>query len=163
MPGYNARSRGNQFPSFRDTAEISSSRIDISKKNPTDIFTTKFCYIHLNKHVLAFPSLFCNSKNFSQDFYSCYKNLYNPFHVTSIYAYLLTETDASRRPILMISIADGLHWKFHSLILILLSTWDYFVIGCPVLKKKPIFYNFLRLQFSRFFKKNFNDSIKKGV
>jgi len=62
-PGYNAKSRGNQFPTFRDTAEISSSRVDISKKNPADIFTAQFVYSHLHVHVLAFPSLLCISKN----------------------------------------------------------------------------------------------------
>jgi len=48
VPGYNARSQGNQFPTFRDTAVISSSRVDISKKNPADVFTTQFFYIHLH-------------------------------------------------------------------------------------------------------------------
>jgi hypothetical protein len=70
VPGYNARSWGNEFATFRDTAVISSSRVDISKKNPANIFTTQFFYIHLLKHVLTFPSLLCISKNFPHTFCS---------------------------------------------------------------------------------------------
>ena len=84
MPGYNARSKGNQLPTFWDTAVISSSRVDISKKNPADIFTTKFFYIHLHWHVLTFPSLLCISKNFPHTFCSCHKNLYNLCHVIGV-------------------------------------------------------------------------------
>ena len=81
VPGYNARSRGNQFPTFRDTAVISSSGVEISKKNTADIFTVQFFYNHLHKHVLAFPSLPYISKNFPRNFCSCHKNLYNLCHV----------------------------------------------------------------------------------
>jgi hypothetical protein len=48
VPGNDARLRGNQFPTFGDTAAISSSRLHISKKNPADVFTTQFFYIHLH-------------------------------------------------------------------------------------------------------------------
>jgi hypothetical protein len=134
VPGYNARSRGNRFPTFRDTAVTSSSRVDISKKNPADIFTNQFFYIHLHEHVLTFPSLLRISKNSPHTFFSRHKNLYNLCHVTTTDAYLLTATGASRRPIFMISITEGLEWKSHSLIINLLSSWDYFVIARPVLK-----------------------------
>jgi hypothetical protein len=44
--GYNARSRGNRFLTSRDNVVVTSSRVDMFKKKPIDIFTTQYFYLN---------------------------------------------------------------------------------------------------------------------